>query len=66
MTPEQLERELKEAKEKVEKLESVLFGTGNDPRFQAKVRSLVVEGEHTAGKPTIVDKNGKTFNLQTV
>ena len=65
MTPLQ-EKELKELKEKVTKLESILFGVSNDPRFQAKVRSLIIEKEHTAGKPTIVDKNGKTFNLQTV
>jgi hypothetical protein len=65
MSPKQ-ERELKDLKEKVEKLESILFGTRNDPRYQDKIRSLIIDGEHTAGKPKIVDKNGKTFNLETV
>jgi len=65
MTPEQ-ERELKEYKEKVDKIESILFGINNDTRFQAKVRSLVIEGEHTTDKPTIVNKSGKKYNVQTV
>lgn len=65
MTPEQ-ERELKETKERLEKIEAILFGTSNDTRFQAKVRSLVISGEHTANKPIVVSKTGKKYNLQTV
>jgi len=65
MTPAQI-KEIQSLKERVEKIESILFGTNNDPRFQAKVRALIIEGEHTADKPTIVDKNGKKYNLQTV
>jgi len=38
----------------------------NDTRYTAKVRGLVIDGEHTAGKPIIVARNGKKYNLQTV
>jgi hypothetical protein len=63
MTPEQ---EIKDLKKKITKLEGILFGNDNDPRFQAKVRSLVIDGEHIANKPTIVNRNGKKYKLQTV
>lgn len=60
------ERRIKELEEKVKRMEAVLFGIANDTRFQAKVRAQVITGEHTTNKPTIINKNGKTYNLQTV
>lgn len=58
--------EIKELKDKVAKLEALLFGTDNDTRFQAKVRKQIFDGEHTTGKPVIVNEAGKRYNVQTV
>lgn len=65
MTPEQ-ERELKEFKEKLEKLESILFGTSNDPRFQSKVREQVIGFTPSTGKPFVTLKNGDRYEITTV
>lgn len=65
MTPEE-KKQMKELQEKVNKLESILIGFKNDIRLQANIRKSVIDGEHTAGKPTIIGSNGKRYNLQTV
>ena len=65
MKPEEQKR-MKELEARVKKLESILIGFSNDPRLQANIRKSVIDGEHTAGKPTIIGSNGKKYNLQTV
>lgn len=63
---EELDKKAKDLEEKVKKLEAILYGISDDIRVKEYVRSNIVIGEHVAGKPTIVDKNGKKYNLQTV
>lgn len=61
------EEQLKALEERVKQIEGVLFGFTNDVRFKSKVRDQIFDDkEHVAGKPTIVNKNGKKYNLQTV
>jgi len=59
------EREFKKLQDDVKKINGILFGTDNDPRFLTKVRASVVGDEHTSGKPTLINKNRKKYNLET-
>ena len=60
------EAEIKELKDKITRLENILFGLSNDVRFQATIRNAVIIGEHTANKPIVINARGKKYNLQTV
>lgn len=68
MTPtvEQLQAKITDLETRLKKLEGFLLGSNDDVRFKANVRRAVVDSEHTTDKPTIVNKNGKKYNLQTV
>jgi hypothetical protein len=65
MDSTQLEKEIKLLKDKVKMLEDVIWGFNDDPTYKAKIRKAVIDGEHVAGKPTIVSASGKKYNLQT-
>jgi hypothetical protein len=60
------EKQIEELEIRVKKLENILYGIANDVRTQAMIRDAVILGEHTADKPTIINKNGKKYNLQIV
>lgn len=62
MTPE---KKIKELEDKIKKLEAILFGVEDDPRFKAKVRKQIFDGEHSNNKPTVINQNGKRYNLET-
>ena len=66
MTLEEANKEIQELKSSLKKMEDIMFGIGNDPRFQAKVRSFVVGDEHATGKPRLINKNGKIYKLDIV
>ncbi len=65
MTPQE-KQEMEDLKEQVTKLENILYGISDDVRTKAVIRENIVIKEHVAGKPTIIDKNGKQYNLETV
>lgn len=58
--------DLKKTQDDLKQVTEILFGISDDPRFKAKVRSQIFDNEHTTDKPTVVNKNGKRYNLQTV
>lgn len=66
MRPEEQTQKIKELDKRIKTLENLLLSINSDPRFVAKIRNSVVEGEHTSGKPIIVSSNGKRYNLQTI
>ena len=51
---------------RLKKLEDIFYGLSDDVRVKEVIRKNIVIGEHATDKPIIVDKNGKTYNLQTV
>lgn len=61
-----MEEQIKQLNERLDRIEKNLGGLSNDIRLQATIRRAVVIGEHTSGKPTIVDANGRRYKLQTV
>ena len=65
MTPEQ-EKRMEELEVQIEVMQNILFDNGSDVRFISNTRKAVVVGQHTAGKPTIIDNMGRRYNLQTV
>ena len=65
MTPQE-KQEMEDLKEQVTKLENILYGISDDVRTKAVIRGNIVIKEHVAGKPTIIVKNGKQYNLETV
>jgi len=65
MTPEE-KKQMVELEKRVKQLESILTGFASNKTHTDKMRGIIVDGEHTAGKPTIIGKNGKRYNLQTV
>ena len=64
MSPEE-KREFEEMERRLKKLESILYGLSDDNRTEAYVRGKIIVGEHTTGKPIIIDPNGKRYNLET-
>lgn len=61
------EKQIQDLEMRLKKIEDILFGINDDPRFKAKVRTMVFDDkEHTADKPTIVNRNGKKYDLQIV
>ena len=63
MNPEQ---EIKELKDKLKKLEAVLFGTSNDERFKAKIRKIVIDDRDTSGNPIIVNTDNIRWSVNDV
>lgn len=61
-----MEPDVKALEERLKKIENILFGISDDPRFKAKIRKQIFDGEHAAGKPTIVNENGKKYNVNIV
>lgn len=55
---------LQELTDRVLTLEAIILNTDNDPRFVSKVRSAVIDSEHTSNKPTIINKDGKRYKLE--
>lgn len=60
------EKRIETLEQQVNELRNILFGISNDVRTQAVIRKAVIIGEHTAGKPTIINDKGKKYNIQTV
>ena len=60
-----LQKEHKETQDQLKKVTDILFGVSDDPRFKAKVRKQIFDGEHTDDKPTVINANGKRYNLET-
>lgn len=60
------EAKIQQLESRVKELEDILFGLSDDPRFKAVVRQNIIIGEHASNKPTIINRNGKKYNLQTV
>jgi type VI protein secretion system component VasK len=50
---------------RIKKLEDILYGLSDDNRTINVIRKNVVFGEHSKGKPTIIDKFGQKFDLAT-
>jgi len=63
MTPEQ---RIKKLEDDLKKIQDILFGIADDTRFKAKIRRQIFAGEHTTNKPTIVNQDGKRYNVNTV
>lgn len=61
-----LKEDFDKSQKDLKKVTDILFGVSDDPRFKAKVRRQIFDEEHTADKPTIVNANGKKYNLETV
>jgi len=61
-----LQAQITSLEQRLKKLEDILYGMSDDNRAINVVRKNIVIGEHTAGKPTIIDKFGKKYNLQIV
>lgn len=64
--PSTSEEQIKRLEERIKILEGLLLGINDDTRFKAKIRRQIFDGEHTAGKPTVVNEKGKKYNLQIV
>jgi len=60
------DKDFKKVQDDLKKVTDILFGISDDPRFKAKVRKQIFDEEHTTNKPTIVNSNGKKYNVQTV
>ena len=60
------EQKMQDLEIRLKKVENILYGISDDTRTVNVIRKAVVFGEHTAGKPTIINKTGKKYNLQTV
>ncbi len=61
-----MEPDIKELAERIEKIEDILFSIGDDPRFKAKIRKQIFDGEHATGKPKVINENGKVYKLDIV
>jgi hypothetical protein len=68
MNPEisQLKKQIAEQEIRLKKLENIFYGISDDVRVKETIRKNIIIGEHATGKPTIIDKNGKKYKLQTV
>lgn len=60
------ETKIKELEVRLKYLEDIFFGISDDIRVKEVIRKNIITGEHATDKPTIIDKNGKKYNLQTV
>ena len=61
------ETTVKELENRIKKLEDILYGLSDDVRTRAVIRNYIFDDkEHATNKPTIINKNGKKYNLQTV
>lgn len=48
---------------RLKKLENIFYGISDDPRVKEVIRKNIIIGEHAAGKPTIISKEGIKYNL---
>jgi len=56
---------IEELEKQVKEMRDILFGTNDDVRFKAKVRSNVVGVTATNQKPYIVTANGVRYEITT-
>ena len=62
----EIQEELKDTQERLKRVEDILYGISDDVRFKEVVRSNIITGEHATNKPTIIDRKGKRYKIQTV
>jgi hypothetical protein len=66
MDTEETNKKIKDLETRLKKLEDILYGISDDIRVKEVIRKNVIVGEHTAGKPIIINRAGKRYNLQIV